>query len=284
MITSPMHGTHRHTEEFPVVQRTGIRLFRSIGHVGMGTMADVGERVYFLRDVLRAFATEWRTYLPLTAAQMRRIGVDSLPLTAIVAAFIGSVIALQTRYQLFPGVQLSVVGLISRQMIILELGPLLTGLVLTGRVGARMTAEIGTMRVTEQIDALETLSYDPVAYLVVPRVIAATLMLPLLVIFANAIGVTTAGFTALTATDVSWQQFSEGLRMSYTFFQIAYSLIKATIFGTAIAFLCSFEGYVTDVGAEGVGRSTAKAVVITSVAILVLDALTASLLANQLQG
>ncbi|MCC6928051.1 MAG: ABC transporter permease [Gemmatimonadaceae bacterium] len=284
MITSPMHGTHRHTAEFPVVQRTGIRFFRSVGHVGMEAMADLGERVYFLRDVLRAFANEWRTYLPLTAAQMRRIGVDSLPLTAIVAAFIGSVIALQTRYQLFPGVQLSVVGLISRQMIILELGPLLTGLVLTGRVGARMTAEIGTMRVTEQIDALETLSYDPVAYLVVPRVIAATLMLPFLVIFANAIGVTTAAFTAMTATDVTWQQFSEGLRMSYTFFQIGYSLIKATIFGTAIAFLCSFEGYITDVGAEGVGRSTAKAVVVTSVAILVLDALTASLLANQLQG
>jgi phospholipid/cholesterol/gamma-HCH transport system permease protein len=279
-----MHGTHRPTEEFPVVQRTGIRVFRSIGHLGQGLLADVGERTYFLRDMLRAFATEWRTYLPLTFAQMRRIGVDSLPLTVIVAAFIGSVIALQTRYQLFPGVQLSVVGLISRQMIILELGPLLTGLVLTGRVGARMTAEIGTMRVTEQIDALETLSYDPVAYLIVPRFIAATLMLPLLVIFANAVGVTMAGFTSLTATDVSWQQFSEGLRMSYTFFQIAYSLIKATIFGAAIAFLCSYEGFVTDVGAEGVGRSTAKAVVVTSVAILVLDALTASLLANQLQG
>lgn len=279
-----MHGTHRTTEEFPVVQRAGIRVFRSIGYMGRNLFADIGERVYFLRDMIRAFATEWRTYLPLTFAQMRRIGVDSLPLTIIVAAFIGSVIALQTRYQLFPGVQLSVVGLISRQMIILELGPLLTGLVLTGRVGARMTAEIGTMRVTEQIDALETLSYDPVAYLIVPRFIAATVMLPLLVIFANFVGVTSAGFTSLTATDVSWQQFSEGLRMSYTFFQIAYSLIKATIFGAAIAFLCSYEGFVTDVGAEGVGRSTAKAVVVTSVAILVLDALTASLLANQLQG
>ncbi|HPV77906.1 MAG TPA: ABC transporter permease, partial [Gemmatimonadaceae bacterium] len=117
MITSPMHGTHRPTEEFPVVQRTGIRVFRSIGHLGQGLLADVGERTYFLRDMLRAFATEWRTYLPLTFAQMRRIGVDSLPLTVIVAAFIGSVIALQTRYQLFPGVQLSVVGLISRQTI-----------------------------------------------------------------------------------------------------------------------------------------------------------------------
>ncbi len=169
-------------------------------------------------------------------------------------------------------------------MIILELGPLLTGLVLTGRVGARITAEIGTMRVTEQIDALETLSYDPLAYLVVPRLIAAIIMLPLLVIFANAVGVATAYLTAVTATDVSFAQFSEGLRLSYNFFQIAYSLIKATIFGAAIAFFCSYEGYVTDVGAEGVGRSTASAVVVTSVAILVLDALTASILANQLQG
>ena len=279
-----MHGSHRETEEFPVVQRTGIRFFRKMSRLGVGVFADIGHRTYFLRDTMRAFATEWRTYIPLTAAQMRRIGLDSLPLTAIVAAFIGSVIALQTRYQLFPGVQLSVVGLISRQMIILELGPLLTGLVLTGRVGARMTAEIGTMRVTEQIDALETLSYDPIAYLIVPRLIAATLMLPLLVIFANAVGVSTAFLTSVSATDVTWGQFSEGLRLSYTFFQLAYSLIKATIFGAAIAFFCSFEGYVTDVGAEGVGRSTAKAVVVTSVAILVLDALTASILANQLQG
>src|SRR5438445_3943893 len=130
-----------------------------------------------------------RTYGSETIRQMRNIGVDSLPLAAIVAAFIGAVTAFQTRYQLFGGVQLSVVGLISRQTIILEMGPLLTGLVLTGRVGARITAEIGTMRVTEQIDALETLAYDPVAYLVVPRVFAATLMLPVLVVLADAIGV-----------------------------------------------------------------------------------------------
>src|SRR5687767_15204861 len=129
-------------------------------------------RAFFLRDTIRALG-EPATYLPQVIKQMYNIGVGSVPLTVIVAAFIGSVIALQTRYQLFPGIQLSVVGLISRQMIILELGPLLTGLVLTGRVGARMTAEIGTMRVTEQIDALETLAYDPMAYLVVPRIMAA---------------------------------------------------------------------------------------------------------------
>ena len=284
MSGSPMFGSHRETSDFPVVTRTGFLFLRRMSHLGNTVFGGIGRRVYFFLETLRALATEWRVWLPLTARQMYAIGVGSLPLTAIVAAFIGSVIALQTRYQLFPGVVLSVVGLISRQMIILELGPLLTGLVLTGRVGARMTAEIGTMRVTEQIDALETLAYNPVAYLVVPRLIAAVIMLPLLVIFANAVGISTAFLTSVYATDVTWQQFSEGLRLAYAPFQLVYSLLKATMFGGAIALLCSYEGYVTDVGAEGVGRSTAKAVVVTSVAILVLDALTATFLAPQLQG
>lgn len=245
--------------------------------------ARVGERGYFLRDIGRALP-DFKTYGRETIRQMRNIGVDSLPLAAIVAAFIGAVTAFQTRYQLFGGVQLSVVGLISRQSIILELGPLLTGLVLTGRVGARITAEIGTMRVTEQIDALETLAYDPIAYLVVPRLLAALIMLPILVILANAVGVGTAFLTAILATDVTAAAFSEGLRLAFAPFQIVYSIIKATIFGGAIAFFCSYEGYTANVGAEGVGRSTAQAVVITSVAILVLDALTALLLAPYLQA
>jgi phospholipid/cholesterol/gamma-HCH transport system permease protein len=243
----------------------------------------VGERGYFMRDIGRAFR-DWDTFWPETMRQMRNIGVDSLPLAAIVAAFIGAVTAFQTRYQLFGGVQLSVVGLIARQSIILELGPLLTALVLTGRVGARITAEIGTMRVTEQIDALETLAYDPVAYLVVPRVIAAVIMLPILTIMADTIGVLTALLTAVVATDVTTYDFTQGLRLAFSPFQIIYSIIKATVFGAAIAFFCSYEGYTADVGAEGVGRSTAQAVVITSVAILILDAITALLLAPYLQA
>jgi phospholipid/cholesterol/gamma-HCH transport system permease protein len=248
-----------------------------------GMFSRVGARGYFFFDMGRALG-DWRTYAKETIRQMRNMGVDSVPLTAIVAAFIGAVTAFQTRYQLFGGVQLSVVGLISRQSIILELGPLLTALVLTGRVGARITAEIGTMRVTEQIDALETLAYDPIAYLIVPRVIAATLMLPILTIFANSIGVGTAFGTSIIATDVLPSEFIEGLRLAFAPFQIVYSLIKATLFGLAISFFCSYEGYTADVGAEGVGRSTAQAVVITSVAILVLDAVTALLLAPYLQA
>ena len=275
---------HRATTDYPVMQRTGIRFFRQMAEIGITIFAAIGKRAYFLFSATAALWREPRTYFPLIMRQMRSIGVDSFVLIAIVAAFIGSVIALQTRYQLFPGVQLSVVGLIVRQSIVLELGPLLTGLVLTGRVGARMTAEIGTMRVTEQIDALETLAYDPMAYLIVPRLIAATLMLPLLVIFMNFVGVLVAFFTAVIATDVTWADFQNGLRIAFNMFQIFYSLLKATIFGGAIAFFCSYEGYVADVGAEGVGRSTARAVVMTSVAILVLDAFIAALFAPRLQG
>jgi phospholipid/cholesterol/gamma-HCH transport system permease protein len=243
----------------------------------------VGARTYFVRDIGRALGDP-ATYGPQIIPQMRNMGVDSLPLAAIVAAFIGAVTALQTRYQLFPGVDLSVVALIARQSIVLELGPLLTALVLTGRVGARITAELGTMRVTEQIDALETLAYDPVSYLVVPRVIAALVMLPVLTVFANFVGVASAFATSVVATDVTVQSFIEGLQLAFAPFQVVYSLIKATLFGLAIAFFCSYEGYYGSVGAEGVGRSTAQAVVITSVAILVLDVVTAVLLAQYLQG
>jgi phospholipid/cholesterol/gamma-HCH transport system permease protein len=275
---------YRATRDFPVMQRAGLRFLRRMAEIGVVIFAGIGARAYFLYNAAAALWREPKTWLPLVMPHMRSIGVESFVLIAIVAAFIGSVIALQTRYQLFPGVDLSVVGLISRQTIVLELGPLLTGLVLTGRVGARMTAEIGTMRVTEQIDALETLAYDPMAYLIVPRLIAATFMLPLLVIFANFIGVTVAFFTAIFATDVTWADFSAGLRLAFNMFQVFYSLLKATIFGSAIAFFCSYEGFVTEVGAEGVGRSTARAVVMTSVAILVLDAFIAALFAPRLQG
>jgi len=191
---------------------------------------------------------------------------------------------LQTRSQLLPGVQLSIIGLATRLMIILELGPLLTGLVLTGRVGGRMTAEIGTMRVTEQIDALETLAYDPVAFLIVPRLLASIIMLPVLVVLADATGVISGYLVASKVTDVTPAEFIEGLRLGFEPFQVAYSLLKAMMFGIAIALVCSYEGYITEAGAEGVGRSTARAVVIASVTILVLDALTAVLLTPLLQS
>ena len=272
----------RETHTFPIVQRGPLMFFRRVSRATLGFFGGFGQRVLFLRDLKRALA-EPDTYLPLIMRQMRAIGVDSVPLVLMVAAFIGAVIAIQIRFQLFPGIQLSIVGLSARQITILETGPLLTGLVLAGRIGAKMTAEIGTMRVTEQIDALETLAYDPVAYLVVPRLIAAIVMLPLLTLMADFVGVVSGGLAAVFVGGVQLSMFVEGVRLGYDHFQVAYSLIKATLFGTAIAYLCTYEGYVTEAGAEGVGKSTAKAVVISSIWILILDAATAFLLAPYLQ-
>ncbi len=269
------------TSMYPIPQRLGLKFFRRVTRVTFGVFMEVGLRVFFLRDTIRALGSP-RTYMPLLIQHLRRIGVDSLPLAAIVAAFIGAVTAYQTFYQLFPGVQFSVVGWILRQTIVLELGPLLTGLVLTGRVGARMTAEIGTMRVTEQIDALETLAFDPHAYLIVPRLIAALIMLPLLTIMANAIGIASGGLVSVLATDVTMNDFRDGLQLAFAPFQVTYSLMKATLFGGAIAFFCSYEGFMTGTGAEGVGNATARAVVLTSVVILFLDVLIALYFARNL--
>jgi phospholipid/cholesterol/gamma-HCH transport system permease protein len=280
-LTGP-DGVSRETATYPVVQRASIKFFRRIARGTIEVFRDIGQRTYFFRDIARAFGDP-ATYAPETIRQMKNIGVDSAPLTIIVAAFIGGVIALQTRYQLLPGVQLSIIGLATRLMIILELGPLLTGLVLTGRVGGRMTAEIGTMRVTEQIDALETLAYDPIAFLIVPRLLAAVVMLPTLVVLADATGVLSGYLVSVRVTDVTAADFITGLRLGFGTFQVVYSLLKAMMFGLAIALVCSYEGYITEAGAEGVGRSTARAVVIASVTILVLDALTAAILAPLLQ-
>lgn len=263
--------------------RTGLKFFRAMGHGALALFGGIGARVLFAKDIWRGLH-EWRTWSRQVAHQMRAIGVDSLPLAIMVAAFIGGVITIQIRYQLFPGIQLSIVGLSSRQIVILETGPLLTGLVLAGRVGAKMTAEIATMRVTEQIDALETLSFDPVAFLIVPRLIAAVIMLPILTVFADVFGVLSGMMAAVLITDVKLAQFLEGVRLGYDQFQVTYSLIKATLFGFAIAYLCTYEGYTTRGGAEGVGQSTASAVVVSSIAILILDAITAILLAPYLQA
>jgi len=282
-VTGAAHRTERPTSTFPVHQRAGIVFFRQISRWFTGLFGEIGLRVMFAVDMVHGLFAEPGTWLPLTVRQMRNVGVDSIPLAGTVAAFIGAVTAYQTVFQLFPGAQLTAVAWIVRQSIVLELGPLITALVLAGRVGARMTAEIGTMRVTEQIDALETLAYDPVAYLVVPRFVAGVSMVPLVTIIAIATGITAGGLMVVAFTHVTASDFETGLHLTFIPFQVYYALIKATLFGGAIALIGSYEGYTAEAGAEGVGSSTARTVVISSVVILLLDALTALYLAPQLK-
>src|SRR5437870_10659516 len=137
------------------------------------------------------------TWSRLLVGQMRRIGVDSLPVAVFIAAFTGVVLALQASYTFTGAVPLYFVGTLVGKTMMLELGPVLTGLALAGRVGATMAAELGTMKVTEQVDALETLAYDPQSYLVLPRVLAGTLMFPVIVALAILPGITTGWIASL---------------------------------------------------------------------------------------
>lgn len=234
----------------------------------------------FLLEAGRALG-DVRTWGPLTVTQMRRLGVNSLPISLFLAAFTGIVLALQASYTFNAAIPVYFVGVLVGKTMILELGPVLTGLALSGRIGANIAAELGTMRVSEQIDALETMAYNPIGYLVVPRVLAGTAMVPMIVIFANVVGIAAGWITAINLLDMSSEQFVRGLRLFYEPFDITYSIIKSTSFGFVITLIGCYQGFHTRGGAEGVGVATTRAVVIASMMILVLDAFWAATLLSR---
>ena len=251
--------------------------FRWLGRSVLDTAAQIGQwgglGVQTLRGLQRVDI--WGRLL---LGQMARIGVDSIPIALFIAAFTGVVMALQASYTFTGAVPLYFVGALVGKTMILELGPVLTGLALSGRVGASIAAELGTMRVTEQIDALETLAYDPVAYLVVPRVLAGVLMVPIVVILATTIGVAAGWATSLYLLDMSTPEFMKGLRLFFEPWDIQFAVIKSLSFGLTITSIGCFFGFTTRGGAEGVGLSTTRAVVVSSMVILVLDAFWAATL------
>jgi phospholipid/cholesterol/gamma-HCH transport system permease protein len=222
-------------------------------------------------DAARALA-DVTTWGPLLVVQMRRLGVDSVPIALFIAVFTGIVLSLLSSYIFTGTVPLYFVGALVGKTVMMELGPVLTGMALAGRVGANISAELGTMRVTEQVDALETLAYDPYAYLAVPRILAATLMFPVVTAFAIAVGVASGWITSINLLDLSTQEFVKGLRQFYHFKDIWFGLVKSASFGAAVAFMGCLQGFRTEGGAEGVGLATTRAVVLGCEAILVLDA------------
>lgn len=242
-----------------------------IGRVAGRVAASAGRSAAFVGDVVRAVA-DLSTWGPEAARQARRIGVDSLPLALFIALFTGVVLALQSSYAFTGAVPLYFVGTLVGKTIILELGPVLTGLVLAGRVGANIAAEIGTMRVTEQVDALEMLAYDPLAYLAVPRVVAGVLTFPLVVGFAIALGIGAGWITSIGLLDLSTQEFVRGLREFHRPFDVEFAMIKSASFGAVVTLVGCYHGYRTRGGAQGVGRATTRAVVAACMLILLLDA------------
>ena len=216
--------------------------------------------------------------LRLIVQQMHAIGVGSLGLVFVVSLFTGAVAAVQAAYQFSNVVPLKYIGAVILRSTIIELGPVLTALVVGGRVGASIAAELGTMKVTEQIDAMRAMGINPVRYLVFPRVFAATVMLPVVTIFANAIAVFGGFIVAVTSIGVSPNTYVSGLKDFFYLKDLFSGLLKAFVFGNIIGTMGCYFGFATEGGAEGVGVATTRAVVSACVLVLVSDYLLAAVL------
>ncbi len=236
----------------------------------MRSASHAGRFFFMVLDLVRGIL-EWRVWLPRTLDQTIAVGYGSMFIVLLVAGFAGAVTSLQAGYQFTGQLPLYVAGGIISESMILELGPVLTGLILAGRIGARYAAELGSMRVTEQIDALESLGRSPVTHLLLPRILAGIVAIPVLVMLANAFGIVVGYITARSSLGLTYADFEFGARYFFRPLDLWYSLIKSFAFAGAVTIIPCYIGFNTQQGAEGVGRATTQAVVAASVTVLMLD-------------
>ena len=246
-------------------------VFEWVGRAIFDTAEGVGQFTFLVRSTFQWMLRgkiEWRQ----TMVQMVRIGLESLPVSALTAFFTGMVLALQsgaTSKHFFN--EPLFVGTVVAFAIVMELGPVMTSLVVAGRAGAAIAAELGTMKVTEQVDALYTLGTDPVRYLVIPRVIAFFVVLPILAVFSDFTGIlggyVVASVKLRVPANVYWHDIVDNMRVRH----FVHGYVKGYVFALVIAFICCYKGVTTRGGAEGVGRSTTTAVVLSMVSVLILD-------------
>lgn len=245
-------------------------LLVDLGEVVIQAVESVGDITLFgLRTVSWMF-----TRLPSSEtlfASLYQIGVRSLPVVALTGTFIGMVLAVQAYYQFHTfGMETRLGAMINLSMY-RELGPVLAATMLAGRIGSAIAAELGTMRVTEQIDALESLGANPIRYLVVPRLAACLLMIPALTIMAMLMGVAGGAFYCISIYDVDSFFYFNNASQAASAWDVCYGVVKSFFFGGAIAVISCYRGFNCSPGAEGVGRASTIAFVQSFVVILVMD-------------
>jgi len=251
----------------PLIGRRVINLISRIG----STFLLLFKSVYHFKSIPRS--------LGLIVDQCFLIGNRSVPLIVTTSIFVGAVSAWQAAYQFkFIGAPLRYLGTAVGKAVVIELAPVLTALVVAGRVGAGIAAELGTMRVTEQIDALESMGISPVRYLVMPRFLASLVMLPLLVVFSNFVALAGALLVSMLFVDMSYEMFLTGVKNSFSMSDMFAGLIKSMVFGGIIGIVGSHEGFNATGGARGVGKSTTEAAVIAAVMVLISDYIIATIL------
>ncbi|WP_040396583.1 MlaE family ABC transporter permease [Cesiribacter andamanensis] len=243
-------------------------------------MKSLGRYVLFLGSMFNNMESV-RTYFRLFIDEAISIGVGSIIIVAIVSTFIGAVTAVQTAYNIVsPLIEDYIIGNIVRDMTILELAPTITAIVFAGKVGSNIAGQLGTMRITDQIDALEVMGINSVSYLVFPKILASMIMYPMLVILAAFLSLY-GGFLAATLSGLSTaQDYIYGIRFGFNEFTITFMLVKSVVFAFLVSSISSYKGYYTQGGALEVGESSTKAVTTSCIAILVADYLLAEIMLN----
>jgi phospholipid/cholesterol/gamma-HCH transport system permease protein len=252
---------------------------RTIGRIARSVFRFVGGMALLVWRSARS-TLKGRVAFREIVRQVYSMGVQSIPLVAITGMLSGVVTSQQGGYQFTGSIPLYVLGSVVTSSVILELGPVMTAFVIIGRVGARITAELGTMEVSEQIDALYSLGRDPVAVLAAPRLIAGTLTVPLLVGIANVVGLFSGLVAARLTVNLGSESFLYGARLFWHNWDLFYSVMKGMAFGFIIPLISVHMGFLTRGGAEGVGRATTTSVVIMIISVLVLDAMFPPLFLN----
>lgn len=237
----------------------------------MKFLYDVGDYVVLMYQAFKR-PDKGRVFRRQLLMDFRSYGTDSIGIVAIISVFTGAIIAIQTAYNMDnPLLSMKLVGFSTRQMMILEFSPTIVSLILAGKVGSSIASEIGTMRVTEQIDALRVMGINPANYLILPKITAAMLYNPVLIVFSIFLGLS-GGYMACYLTGlVPTTAYVEGLRSWFEPFTISYALIKTVVFAFIIASVSGYKGYTVKGGSVEVGRASTKAVVTSSILIIIFD-------------
>lgn len=254
-----------------------LNFFQVIGEETVGLFNTLGGFSLFFFNIIKVFFSS-RLKLHKTFVQMKMIGVDSLSIVVLTGASSGAVLALQSYFGFKRFGAEGFIGPVVALSLTRELGPVLTGLMVTGRAGSAIAAELGTMKITEQLDALKTLGIDSNQFLMIPRVLAGVIILPFLSLFCSIFGIMGGYLIAVHTLHINGQQYIDGIQTYLEYSDITGGLIKASVFGLILTWVSCYKGYQTSGGAKGVGISTTEAVVVSSILILITDYfLTASL-------
>jgi len=247
-----------------------------IHNIGLNTVEGVINVGKFARFANKAAKTSVRSFLQpkawgLICTQMFTIGVKSVPVIMITGAFVGMILAIQA-YDQLAGMGLEErLGVLINISVVKELGPILAAVMLAGRVGGALTAELGTMNVTEQIAAVRSMGCDPVKYLVAPRVLACLLLTPVLIIFADLLGITAGYFISVIQLEINSKAYLQYSAAGVEMWDLSVDIAKGLFFGTAIAVISCYKGFTCKEGAQGVGQACTEAFVASFISILGLN-------------